>query len=234
MAPKRRRSGGLRAASPLSRPETGRGCPGATDAVTTCGEAMRGGLRYQRALQAGTLPTPSRRLPRRLALPPEPTRAAKRRRDPRSILQGDARAHVASHQTQSALKPRGGRGHSPGGPRTSGPRGRLRQKARESGEAALPRHPRRPAAPGSRPPATLVLARLARGTRLHLLFPARRWLDPALPRTLTCAGSGLGALPPPSSARSPHGKNKAKRALVRRGPDGRNLRRPGARERAAP
>lgn len=114
------------------------------------------------------LPTPSCRLPRSPALPPKPTRAAKRRRDPGSVLQVGGRAHAAPHTTQPALKPCGGPGHSAGGPRTPGPRGRLRQKARESREAALPSHPRGPAAPSSprlprRPAAALALARLALG-----------------------------------------------------------------------
>lgn len=142
----------------------------------------------------------------------------------------------APGQTQAAPKPRGrpGPGSQPWaqtdstrGPRTTGPRAHLHRKARESGEAALPRHPRRSAA---RP--TRVLALLAPGRPPPPSPPRRRWLCPAPPRTLTCAGSRLGSPPPPSSARSPHGKNKTKRALVRSGPDGRNPRRVRAEARA--
>lgn len=79
-------------------------------------------------------------------------------------------ARYAPHQAQSkAPTPRGGSGwgtvrgnDSRGGPRITEPRGRLRRKA------ALPRHPRRPAARGrprlpGGPPATPVPARLAPG-----------------------------------------------------------------------
>lgn len=113
----------------------------------------------------------------------------------------------------------GAQADSTGGPRTTEPRAHLCRKARERREAALQRHPRRPAARPNR-----VLGLLAPGRPPPPSLPRGRWPFPAPPRTLTCAGSGLGAPPPPSSSsvRSPHGKNKIKRALVRSGPDGRN------------
>lgn len=214
-AAKQSRSGGLRTASP-SPAETGRGRSGDTESVKTRQKALRE-LRTLASPWSGTFPAlvAARLAALRFHLSPLGRRnaGATPGRFPREVPRP---ARYAPHQAQSkALKSRGGSGWgtvlgaqvSTGGPRITEPRGRLGRKA------ALPRHPRRPAArsrprlPGG-PPATPVQAR-PRGARLHLLYAARLWLHLAPPQTLTCAGSGLGAPPPPSSARSPPGRNKA-------------------------
>lgn len=126
-------------------------------------------------------------------------------------------ARYAPHQAQSkALTPRGGSGWGTvrgndshwGGP---GSRSRVGASAGRLHCRVIPEgRPRAadPACPAARPQLRFQHGS-PRGARLHLLHAARLWLHPAPPQTLTCAGSGLGAPPPPSSARSPPGRNKA-------------------------
>lgn len=92
-------------------PETGRGRPGATGAVTTCRAALRRGWRNNLSGQ-NSPPRPGRRPPPYLALPSEPTRAAKRWHNPSSIPQGGAWAPGDSHLSQH--NPRSNRAATPG------------------------------------------------------------------------------------------------------------------------
>lgn len=92
-------------------PETGRGRPGATGAVTTCRAALRRGWRNNLSEQ-NSPPSPGHRPPPYLALPSEPTRAAKRWHNPSSIPQGGAWAPADSHLSQH--NPRSNRAATPG------------------------------------------------------------------------------------------------------------------------
>lgn len=119
-------------------------------------------------------------------------------RPPRSrvaVLVADRRLHRGTQDHGAACAPP--------------PEGAVEQGGRTAASSPKAGYPPNPGSSAARPGAPAST------------FPS----SPALPLprpagTLTCADSGLGAPPPPSSARSPHGKNKTKRALVRSGPDG--------------
>lgn len=138
-----------------------------------------------------SLPAPVCSPPPSLALPPEPTRAAKRRRDPRSIPPGKVcgppriSTSLNPSLTQAALPPRlrgtalGSRQGPLGEPGTTALRGRLRWKARESQEAALPRHSRRPTCAVACPQ---LGSSTARPGASESTFPSRPAAGPTWPR----------------------------------------------------
>lgn len=83
--------------------------------------------------------SPGRRLPPSPALPPEPTRAAKRRRDPRSLPQGGAWAGADTHLAKHNLHPNRAAAAGPGGSRDGGwGIGRLHRGTQDHGAACAP------------------------------------------------------------------------------------------------
>lgn len=131
------------------------------------------------------LPAPVCSPPPSLALPPEPTRAAKRRRDPRSIPQGGAWAtagkHLAKPQPHSSRAAAPTAGHSPGRKAGSagGPRGLVGDSAGRRVRARRPHCSVIPEGRPARPPArNSGLAPLAPGRPSPPSLPGRPLAPP--------------------------------------------------------